>query len=175
MKKIAFLVICLCFCILASANTTNDTLAVYKAVIKRLQSQPDADRFNVNSSTGKSTSFMNLEFFVALDVKGTAIRAKESWKTFISQIDTTKIIDFKLATKGKPWFGHIETKSNRVVTFSPIIFNSDKTLALVNVTYNNEHTMSQYSEHEISEIIYYLEKDVKGKWRVIHGWTHLMS
>jgi len=175
MKKIAFLAICLCSYIIASANSNNDTLAVYKAVIKRLKSQPEADRFSVSSSTTKSSSFINLEFFVDLDNKGTVIRAKEGWKTFVRQIDTKKMKDFELATNGKPWFGRMKPTGIHLRKFSPIIFNSDNTLALVNVTLISEYKTSEYSEHDMSEAIYYLEKDDNGKWKVIHVFTHLMT
>lgn len=175
MKKIAFIIVSLCFSTIVSGKVKNDTLAAYKALIAKIKTSPSRNPFNVETSTSKSASFNNFEFFVDLDYKGTAIRARENWKNFVSQIDTTMNKDFKLATRGKPWFGRINPKRTHTITFSPVIFNSDKTLALVNVTFNSEYKMSQFNEYEMSEIIYYLEKDNDGKWKVIHGWMHLQT
>ncbi|MES2827098.1 MAG: hypothetical protein V4687_03050 [Bacteroidota bacterium] len=166
MKKITSIIF-LCFSIIASATANSDTLEVYKAVIVRIKSQSHNEPFNVNITTRKSESFYNLEFIHELDNKGTAIRAKEDWKILINQIDMRMVKDFKLETNGKPWFGRTKPKRKRVIGFSPIIFNTDHSLALVNAMFNGED--------ELTEIIYYLEKDANGTWKVIHGWTYLYS
>ena len=155
----------LCWSNIGSATANSDTLAVYRAVIAKIKTQSDEDPFNVNINTRKSESFYNLEFINDLDNRGTAIRAKEDWKKFISQIDMTTVKDFQLATKGNPWFGRKKPKRTRAIGLSPIIFNIDHSLALVNAMFEGEH--------EFTEIIYYLEKGSDGKWKVIHGWTHL--
>ncbi|MES2827091.1 MAG: hypothetical protein V4687_03015 [Bacteroidota bacterium] len=167
MKKVALIAISLCFSTIVSGKGIRDTLAVYKAVITEIKANSDRKPFNVQISTHKFTSFMNFEFFVDLDYQGKAIRDKENWKKFVTQIDTSTVKDFKMVNNNKPWFGRMRPKRVDNLTFSPIIFNHDNSLALVNV--------SLWNKQSKTEIIYYVAKDQDGKWMIIHDWAHMYS
>jgi|GEM_PF-4527069 len=160
------LIVLQCITFLAQANQINDTLAIYKVVYHSLTSKKKT-RYNIKPKTYMVRNFDFKNMVNPFDKKSEEIWNRANWREFNLQMDTSKVKNYKLETNGKPWFPTTKSTYDYNLSFSPIIFNTKKDLALTVTT--------AYLNSENWKVVYYLEF-VKGKgWGIINIFQFSMT
>ncbi|MDY0904501.1 hypothetical protein [Pedobacter sp. CFBP9032] len=138
MKNILLLsVLVLCLITIATAQSRQDTLEVYKKILKTVDLPKS--KISVKSLTDRNL-FNNIHLanpsYNTLDTTSTKFWHKKDWTDFLTKIDTSNLKNYALKINNKKWFGTTKkaTKSRIIVTFSPIIFNNsnDKAICILN-------------------------------------------
>ena len=139
MKNILLLsVLVLCLITIATAQSRQDTLEVYKKILKTVDLPKS--KISVKSLTDRNL-FNNIHLanpsYNTLDTTSTKFWHKKDWTDFLTKIDTSNLKNYALKINNKKWFGTTKkaAKSRIIVTFSPIIFNNSNDKAICILKY----------------------------------------
>ncbi|TDQ06674.1 hypothetical protein [Pedobacter metabolipauper] len=143
----------------------SDTISIHNLVVDRLKIHKN--QITINLQTDRSDYLRYFDFKDLNTVGGDTKRFLEQkeWRTFLSNVDTSKIADYKLETKGKRWFKDIEgiLPAERLI-FSPVIFSKESNKAIV------MFTLLSFSGSNLSgsKTAWFYE-NLKGKWLLKTG------
>jgi hypothetical protein len=144
-------------------RSQNDTLNIYMTVIERIRKSVNY-KINVDYITYKLVSYnMKDTTNGRFDREGARLWKQSKWRKFNFEIDTSKLTNFSLKSNGKLWFKSKNSRKAPMIKFTPVVISQDKSLAI---------TSLMMTHHDSgSEILYFLEKSLNNKWKVVHSYT----
>lgn len=159
MKSITFLIILILVGVKSGFSqnySTNDTLKIYKMIVKHLRKSHS--NYRIYPQT-KKTAYNNFNFKdpTGVDTSSTKIWKKKEWKSFLNNIDTAKAKNYLLESNGKLWFKNLKSNKTELVVFAPILIanKNDKALSIIQI----------FNGDSGSRVALYLEKE-NNSWKI---------